>query len=173
MKKTLLLTLIVLLISGIGIHAQEKKDAKKAKASGKQTEKKYKPVHLTSETFKEKIFDYTTETEWKYKGDKPCVIDFYADWCRPCKMIAPILEDLSEEFKGEVLVYKVDTQHNREVAQAFGITSIPRVLFVPLEGQPYMVTGARGKEFYKAQMEKLRDSAKKKTNQKETSSEKK
>ncbi len=98
--------------------------------------------HLTLENFKEKVFDFEKNKEWKFEGDKPCIIDFYADWCGPCKMVAPILEELSEEYKGKVDIYKIDTEKEKELAGMFGIRSIPTLLFVPTEGQPQMATGA-------------------------------
>lgn len=102
--------------------------------------------HLTNLSFKEKIFDYETHKNWKYEGSQPCLIDFYADWCGPCKMIAPILEELSEEYQGKLNIYKVDTEKERELASVFGIQSIPSLLFVPLEGQPQMALGALPKD---------------------------
>lgn len=101
--------------------------------------------HLTKETFKQKVFDYENNKEWKYAGTLPCIIDFYADWCGPCKMVAPIMEELSEEFKGKVDIYKVDTEAEQELASVFGIQSIPSILFCPREGQPQMVMGAMPK----------------------------
>ncbi len=98
--------------------------------------------HLTVETFKEKVFDYTAEKEWNYKGDIPGIIDFYADWCGPCKMVAPIIEQLSEEYAGKLNVWKVNTEEQQELAGAFGIQSIPSILFIPVEGQPQMAAGA-------------------------------
>ena len=98
-------------------------------------------TQLLNESFKEKVFEYDKEKEWKFKGDKPAIIDFYAEWCSPCKMIAPILEELSEEYAGKVDIYKVNTEEQQELAQAFGIQSIPSILFVPLEGQPQMAMG--------------------------------
>ncbi len=110
--------------------------------------------HLTLDTFKEKVcecgFD-GGESKWKYKGNVPAVIDFYANWCGPCKMVSPILEQLSKEYEGRLNIYKVDTEAQRELAGAFGITSIPSILFVPLDGQPQMAAGALPKnEFKKA-----------------------
>ena len=154
MNKILPVLTIILLFFGMGLQAQ-------SKDKPASTENKYEPIHLTDKTFKDLIFDYTASENWDYKGDVPCIVDFYADWCSPCKMIAPILANLSKEYKGKVVVYKVDTQHNREVASAFNITSIPRVLFIPVKGEPSMVTGARAKEFYKAQMDKLLEDSKK------------
>jgi len=104
--------------------------------------------HLTAETFKEKVFHYEKNKEWKYEGDVPCLIDFYADWCQPCKMVAPILEELEEEYNGKIKVYKVDTEAERELAGTFGIQSIPSLLFVPMEGQPQMAMGALPKDTF-------------------------
>ena len=97
---------------------------------------------LTKETFLEKVFNFVDNKEWKFEGDKPCIIDFYADWCGPCKMIAPILEELSEEYKGKIDIYKVDTEAETELSTAFGIRSIPSMLFCPAGEQPQMAQGA-------------------------------
>jgi thioredoxin 1 len=102
--------------------------------------------HLTKEDFLQKVFDYETNKEWKFAGELPCIIDFYADWCGPCKMVAPILEELSKEFAGKVNVYKVDTEKEQELAAAFGIRSIPSLLFCPKDGKPQMAMGAMPKE---------------------------
>jgi thioredoxin len=98
--------------------------------------------HLTLATFKEKVFDFEKSQEWKFEGKLPCVIDFYADWCGPCKMVAPILEELSTEYDGKINIYKVDTEAEQELSQVFGIRSIPSMLFCPAEGQPQMAQGA-------------------------------
>ena len=97
---------------------------------------------LTNETFKEKVFDYSAGTEWKYKGELPGIVDFYADWCGPCRMVAPIIDKLSEKYAGKLNVWKVDTDAQQEVAGAFGIQSIPSILFIPREGEPKMQAGA-------------------------------
>ena len=102
-------------------------------------------VKLTTEQFKQNIFDYTTETEWNYKGKLPAIIDFYADWCGPCKMIAPVLEQLSDEYKDDLIIYKVDTEVELELSAVFGIRSIPSLLFIPMEGKPMMQAGALNK----------------------------
>ena len=98
-------------------------------------------VKLTTQKFKEDIFDYTAEKEWTYKGDKPAIIDFYADWCGPCKMVAPILEELSNE-NPDVIIYKVDTEVEQELSAVFQIRSIPSILFIPKDRQPMMQAGA-------------------------------
>jgi len=113
--------------------------------------------NLTQETFIEKVFNFTTSKEWKFIGDKPAIIDFYADWCQPCKIIAPILEELEDEYKGKVNFYKVNTENEVELSVIFGIRSIPSILFIPKDGQPKMVTGALPKvSFIKAITEVLK-----------------
>jgi len=99
-------------------------------------------IQLTTEKFKSDIFDYTTEKEWKYKGDVPAIIDFYANWCGPCKMVAPVLEELSNEYDGKLNIYKVDTEMEEELSAVFRIRSIPSMLFIPKERQPMMQSGA-------------------------------
>jgi len=111
-------------------------------------------VKLTAEQFKKDIFDYTTEKEWKYKGDKPSIIDFYADWCGPCKTVAPILEELSDDYKDQVTIYKVDTEVEQELSGVFQIRSIPSMLFIPKDKQPMMQAGAMPKEALKNVIEK-------------------
>jgi len=98
--------------------------------------------HLTIETFKEKVFNFEANKEWKFEGSTPCMIDFYADWCGPCKMVAPVLEELQKEYGQNLVIYKVNTEDERELAAIFGIQSIPSLLFVPVDGQPQMAMGA-------------------------------
>jgi thioredoxin 1 len=105
--------------------------------------------HLTAQAFKEKVFDYENNKDWKYTGEVPALIDFYADWCGPCKMVAPLLEELSKEYEGKVKIYKVDTESEKELAGIFGIRSIPSLLFVPMDGQPQMAQGALPKDTFK------------------------
>jgi len=105
--------------------------------------------HLTAETFKQKVFNYEKNNEWKFEGDKPAIIDFYADWCGPCKMVAPILEELAKEYEGKLNIYKVDTEEEQELAAVFGIRSIPSLLFIPLNDQPQMAMGALPKDTFK------------------------
>ncbi len=104
---------------------------------------------LTTQEFKELVFDYTTEKEWNYKGTNPAIIDFYADWCGPCKMVAPALEQLSEEYDGKLDIYKVDTDKEQELSAVFGIQSIPTFLFIPATGAPSMQPGAHPKHVFK------------------------
>ena len=102
--------------------------------------------HLTKQGFLSKVFNYETNKEWKFEGELPAIVDFYADWCGPCKMVAPVLEELSKEYAGKVNIYKVDTEKEQELASVFGIRSIPSILFIPKDGKPQMAMGAMPKE---------------------------
>lgn len=101
--------------------------------------------HLTLDTFKQKVFDFENNKEWSFKGDKPAIIDFYADWCGPCKMVAPVLDEISKDYAGKVDVYKVNTENEQELAAVFQIMSIPSILFIPKSGKPQMSQGAMPK----------------------------
>ena len=103
-------------------------------------------TYLTTKEFRTRIFDYTANKEWQYKGDKPCVVDFYTTWCGPCKRLAPIMEELSQTYCDQVKFYKVDTERERELAGVFRISSIPQVLYIPVEGQPMILKGLYPKE---------------------------
>ena len=111
--------------------------------------------HLTKDTFLSKVFDFENNTEWKFAGDKPCIIDFYADWCGPCKMVAPVMEELSQDYKGLVDIYKINTESEQELSAIFGIRSIPSVLFVPMNDKPRMAVGAMKKESYQKAIEDM------------------
>jgi thioredoxin 1 len=102
--------------------------------------------HLTKQTFQEKVFDYEKNKAWKYEGNVPAVIDFWAPWCGPCRMVGPVIEELSTEYQGKVNFYKVNTEEEQELASAFGIQSIPSILFIPKDGQPQMAVGALPKK---------------------------
>lgn len=110
-------------------------------------------IQLSNQQFIDDVFDYTTEKEWKFKGDKPAIIDFYADWCGPCKVVAPILEELSNEYEN-ILIYKVDTEVEQQLSAVFQIRSIPSMLFIPKTGQPMMQAGALPKKALKGIIEK-------------------
>ena len=138
MKKRTSILIILTIFLGLNVFAQ-------------------KHEYLTDKTFKTKVFDYENTKAWKYEGNTPAIVDFYADWCRPCKQIAPILEELSKEYKGKIKIYKVNTDHNPQVSKAFGIKSIPSLLFIPKTGQPSMSTGGMSKaSFEKAIKEVLK-----------------
>ena len=103
-------------------------------------------VYITTEQFQERIFDYKNEKDWIFKGNKPCVIDFYTTWCGPCKRLAPIMEEMSQKYCDQVVFYKADTERERELAYVFGINSIPQVLYIPTEGKPLLLKGLYPKE---------------------------
>ena len=102
--------------------------------------------NLTNETFLQKVFDYENSKEWKYQGNLPAVIDFWAPWCGPCKMVGPIIEELSNDYDGKVNFFKVNSDEEQELSSVFGIRSIPSLLFIPMEGAPKMAVGALPKD---------------------------
>ena len=108
-------------------------------------------IYLNKESFKTEVFDYETQKEWKYNGKAPAILDFYADWCGPCKMLAPVLEELQKEYDGKIQVYKVDTEKEKELAAIFGIRSLPTIVFIPADGEPQAAMGFKNKE----QMEEM------------------
>lgn len=99
------------------------------------------PIQINSDEFIKNIYDFKTNNTWQYKGGKPCIIDFYADWCRPCKMMNPILEKLAKEYEGKIIIYKINIDQNKDIASAFAINSIPFFLFCPLNGEPESAMG--------------------------------
>lgn len=101
---------------------------------------------LTNDQFKQKIWNYDTDKEWKYLGDKPAIIDLYATWCGPCKRLAPILEDIQKEYGNKIQIYKVDTDKEKQLSSLFDVSSIPLMVFIPKEGKPFKVMGLRPKE---------------------------
>lgn len=110
---------------------------------------------LTADSFQKLVWDYKTNPkEWTFRGDQPCIIDFYADWCRPCKMVAPIMDELAKEYQGRVRIYKVNTDEQRELSGLFNINSIPAVLFIPKNGKPQMSVGALQKPAFVEMIQK-------------------
>lgn len=138
--------------------AQEKASSTRNETTEATTkpENKMKTIHLTKTEFLSKVVNYEANpNEWKYLGDKPAIIDFYASWCGPCKAIAPVLEELAAEYDGQIYIYKIDTEQEQELAAAFGIRSIPSLLFVPMEGKPQMAQGAMPKASFKEAIDKF------------------
>ena len=126
-------------------------------ASCAQTQKEESSViQMNKQMFLDKVFDYTTgATEWKYQGDKPCVIDFYATWCGPCRMVAPILKDLAKEYGDSIVIYKVDTDKEKELSMAMGIQSLPTIVFIPKTGQPQVIVGAADKTTFRRAIDEV------------------
>lgn len=136
MKKSILIA-IAIVAFGVTANAQEKKEESKVK-------------HLTYSGFLKKVWNFESNpTTFIYKGDVPAIIDFYADWCGPCRRVAPIMEKLAEEYDGRLVVYKINVDQEKELAAAFQAKSIPMVLFIPLEGQPMKQVGAMSEESYR------------------------
>lgn len=151
MKKIILAAAMMSLV----VSSCNGKQKENEKATNK-TENKMKTIHLSKSDFLTKVANYeTTPNEWKYLGDKPAIVDFYASWCGPCKTIAPILEELAAEYGDQIYIYKVDTEEERELAAAFGIRSIPTLLFIPMDGEPQMAQGAMPKASFKEAIEKV------------------
>ena len=111
---------------------------------------------MSTETFKKLVYNYPKNpNNWVYEGNQPCIIDFYADWCRPCKMVAPIMEDLAKEYKGKAVFYRINIDQEKELAQTFNISSIPAILYVPKNGKPQISVGLAGKDDYVKQIQSL------------------
>ena len=149
--RTILLLLAAIVAVSCSNSTETKAQADNQAQATENVNDEGKTIHMNKEMFIERVMDFeTNKEEWIYLGDKPAIIDFYADWCKPCKLIAPIMDELADEYKGQIYIYKVDTQVERELASIFGIRSIPAVLFIPMEGQPQMSTGALPKETFKS-----------------------
>lgn len=147
MKKILIAMTLMAAMTACTTNAQTKTEKK---------DKTMKTIELNKQQFIEKVFDFESNpTTWKYEGSKPAIVDFYATWCRPCQMVAPILEELAEEYGDSIVIYKVDTDREREISAAFGIRSIPSLLFIPAEGKPQMVQGAIGKADFRNAIDKI------------------
>lgn len=149
-----------LLISAIsfGANAPETASAKEQETQQQtpKTQKKMGTQHLTKAEFLKKVANYEANPDsWQFLGDKPCIVDFYATWCGPCKMIAPILEELAAEYAGKIDIYKIDTDKEQDLAAAFGIRSIPTLLFCPVGEAPQLAQGAMGKADFKKAIEEV------------------
>ncbi|MBP9030825.1 MAG: thioredoxin 2 [Bacteroidota bacterium] len=158
MKINLLVLTISAVLSITACSSKDQKQTSQQKTESLETEnniqksdkKMAKPIHLTKAEFLQKVANYEANPDkWVYLGDKPCIIDFYADWCGPCKMVAPILEELAQEYDGQIYIYKVDTEAEMELASDFGIRSIPTLLFCPMGEAPQMAQGALPKDAFK------------------------
>ena len=149
MNKIKIITFL-LIFSTFGIFAQRNQQNNSENEQMKYT------IHLTKAEFLERVMNFEKNpTEWIYLGDKPIIVNFYATWCGPCRMIAPILEELAEQYKGQIYIYKIDTDRERELAAVFGVRSLPTTLFVPMNGAPQMAQGALSKEAFVRAIEEV------------------
>lgn len=145
---------LILLLAGVAFASCSGQTRKNNEQN--KEEKKMKTIHLTKSEFLTKVVDYEKNpNEWKYLGDKPAIIDFYASWCGPCKMLAPVLEELAAEYGDSIYIYKIDTEQEQELAAAFNIRSIPTLLFVPISGAPQLAQGALPKATLKDAIDKV------------------
>ena len=145
--KKILASFIVLFALLSTSCAQTKTETQKEEAS---------VIQMNKQMFLDKVFDYTTgATEWKYQGDKPAVIDFYATWCGPCRMVAPILKDLAKEYGDSIVIYKVDTDKEKELSMAMGIRSLPTIVFIPKTGDPQVIVGAAEKATFRRAIDEV------------------
>ncbi|HEX2935629.1 MAG TPA: thioredoxin [Bacteroidales bacterium] len=148
MKTTQIIIGIGLLLLPLVSCKSQTKDNKPEQKEETTAAQKSNIEHLTAASFKQKVFDYEKHKDWKYAGDKPAIIDFYADWCGPCRIVAPTVAQIAEEYKGKVNVYKVNVDNEQELASVFGISGIPAILFIPMTEQPQLSAGVINKEAF-------------------------
>lgn len=149
MKKSIILSAILMIIATLTACGSNT-NSKNTAGDGK----KASVTELTAEDFGNKVYNLDAET-LTYLGNKPAIVDFTASWCGPCRQIAPILEELAAEYDGQVVIYKVDVDKCSDIAAAFGIQSIPAILYIPLNGEPQMTVGSRGKAQFKDEIQKI------------------
>jgi thioredoxin 1 len=140
MKKKVLLSLLISSVFFITCNSESRS------SSGGEKAGETAVVQLTNELFKKMIFNYDAGKEWKYEGSKPAIIDFYADWCGPCRQLSPLVEEIAKEYAGKIIVYKVDTDKEKILSQTLGISGLPTLLFIPAQGAPQVSMGAIPKE---------------------------
>lgn len=146
LKDLFLISVVLLLVCCSMSAKSDKNETEKVTAQGEV-------VVLDKANFLTKVYNYEkNQTEWVYEGEKPCIVDFYADWCGPCKKVAPILKELAGEYKNDIIIYKINVDNEKELAAAFGIQSIPTLLFIPAKGKPQLAQGALSKEQFVEQI---------------------
>ena len=141
--------------SNKGVAVKPGEEPAAVQATEKTTTPQGQPIHLSQDEFIEKVFDFRGGGNWLYKGDKPCIVDFYADWCGPCRSIAPYMNEFAATYAGQIYVYKVNTDFAQELAMALGINSIPMVLMVPQHGDPMRMDGAMPKDRYESAIRQI------------------
>ncbi len=157
-RKTILIAIVALLVAGsTTAFVIQNKRGNSENSSNTSKSKETEVVHLTTEAFKNKVHNFQENDKWKYKGNEPAIIEFYADWCAPCRQIAPVLDKLSVEYKDEVTIYKINVEKEKKLAQLFRVRGIPTFLFVPENDKPYLKTGFMGESQLKEQIAKISD----------------
>lgn len=148
--------IIIFSIIFVGSCGNTNEENNNNKSKNTKTEKKMKVEHLTKAEFLTKVANYEKDNQtWNYLGDKPAIVDFYATWCGPCKSVSPILEELAQEYDGKIYIYKIDVDKEEELAAAFGVRSVPTLLFIPLKGDPQIAQGAMPKSAFKEAIENI------------------
>ncbi|GGK18292.1 MULTISPECIES: thioredoxin [Parabacteroides] len=146
LKDLFLISVVLLLVSCSMSAKSDKNETGGVAAQGEV-------VVLNKADFLTKVYNYEkNQSEWVYEGTKPCIVDFYADWCGPCKKVSPILKELAGEYKNDIIIYKINVDNEKELAAAFGIQSIPTLLFIPAKGKPQIAQGALSKEQFVEQI---------------------
>ena len=140
MKKIIFLSVLISSLFFINCQSENPASASAKKDSGSDV------VQLTEASFKKLVFNYDVNKEWKYEGDKPAIIDVYADWCAPCRQLSPIVEEIAKEYAGKINVYKIDTEKEKLLAQNLGISGLPTLLFISKDGKPQVSMGLISKE---------------------------
>lgn len=142
MKKVVIVLSIASLFLLHGCSSKSEKNSSKPEGENKSEVKNESTIHITRDQFLSKVFNYIKDAEnAKYLGDKPCIVDFYASWCGPCKIASPILEELAKEYEGKIYIFKVNTEDERQLSTEIGIQSIPTFLYFPMEGKPFSSMG--------------------------------
>ena len=155
MRKYLFIFISALVFTSCGNGKSDKEENNEKGAVVSEKVVVAKPSALDEAGFRQKVFDYENEKAFKFLGDKPCIIDFYADWCAPCRRLSPILEEIAKEYDGKLNVYKINTDYNQNVSGYFNVTSIPAVLLCPMKGQPQMMVGLYPKQEYENAIHKV------------------
>lgn len=140
MKRKFVLSIVVFSLFIINCKSENPGFAETTSTAGSSV------VQLTTEAFKKVVFNFDVNKEWKYEGTKPAIIDFYADWCAPCRQLSPLVDEIAKEYAGKIVVYKVDTEKEKILAQSLGISGLPTLLFIPAKGKPQVSMGAVPKE---------------------------
>lgn len=146
---------ILMLLSNCNAQNKDNNNGNKADAKVKSNTAAGGAIHINTAFFKEKVFNYEANKEWKFEGDKPCIVDFYADWCPPCRRLSPVMEELAKEYAGKINVYKVNADEEKQLVATLGINSLPTLLFCPTKGQPQAAMGALPKEELKKAIDEV------------------